>query len=92
MYRYRITLPREKQIADFEHKASLKLSEGSIVDEPSRPRVKVTKIVQQPKALFGMEVPLVSKVGVAEAETFRNGPGQPTMSGGVEPETTRVTR
>ena len=78
MYRYRITLPHE-QLADFEHKASLKLSAGSIIDEPSRPRVKVTKILQEPKALFGVEVPLVSKVGVAEAERFRNGSGQPMM-------------
>jgi hypothetical protein len=73
MYRYRITLPNE-QVADFEHKSDMRLSAGFIVDEPGRPRVRVTRIVQQAKALFGMEIPLLSKIGVAEAESYTEQP------------------
>ena len=73
MYRYRITLPHE-QVADFEHKSDMRLSAGFIVDEPGRPRLRVTRIVQQAKVLFGMEIPLLSKVGVAEAEPYSEQP------------------
>ena len=73
MYRYRITLPHE-QVADFEHKSDMRLSAGFIVDEPGRPRVRVTRIVQQARSPFGVEVPLLSKVGVAEAEPYTEQP------------------
>jgi len=73
MYRYRITLPHE-QVADFEHKSDMRLSAGFIVDEPGRPRVRVTRIVQEARVLFGMEIPLLSKVGVAEAEPYSERP------------------
>jgi hypothetical protein len=73
MYRYRITVPNEL-IADFEHKSDMRLSAGFIVDEPGRPRLRVTRIVQQAKVLFGMEIPLLSKVGVAEAEPYTEQP------------------
>jgi hypothetical protein len=73
MYRYRITVPSEP-VADFEHKSDMRLSAGFIVDEPGRPRVRVTRIVRQAKVLFGMEIPLLSKVGVAEAEPYSEQP------------------
>ncbi len=52
----------------------MRLSAGFIVDEPGGPRVRVTRIVQQAKAPFGVEVPLLSKVGVAEAEPYTEQP------------------
>jgi hypothetical protein len=52
----------------------MRLSAGFIVDEPGRPRVRVTRIVQQAKAPFGVEIPLLSKVGVAEAEPYAEQP------------------
>jgi hypothetical protein len=73
VYRYRITVPNER-IADFEHKSDMRLSAGFIVDEPGRPRLRVTRIVQQAKVLLGMEIPLLSKVGVAEAEPYTEQP------------------
>jgi hypothetical protein len=68
-----ITLPYE-QLADFEHKSDMRLSAGFIFDKPGGPRVRVTRIVQQAKAPFGVEVPLLSKIGVAEAEPYTEQP------------------
>lgn len=68
-YRYRIT----GQGFEFEHveESGLKLRVGSVVKQPLGPgEYRVTKIVKEPRAVFGFSAPLLSSRGIAEAEPF----------------------